>query len=137
MRTLDGGRIGIAAQALGIARAAFEDAARYAQRAQDLRQADRRAPGDPVQARRHATEIDAARLLLWRAAVKKDQRRRYATEAAMAKLFASEVANRAAKEAVQIFGGYGYLDATSRSSGTSATRRSPRSTRAPARSSGW
>ena len=55
------------------------------------------------------TEIDAARLLVWRAAVKKDQGGRYTTEAAMAKLFASEVANRAAKEAVQVFGGYGYL----------------------------
>jgi alkylation response protein AidB-like acyl-CoA dehydrogenase len=55
------------------------------------------------------TEIDAARMLLWRAAVKKDAGGAYATDAAMAKLFASEVANRAAKEAVQIFGGYGYL----------------------------
>jgi butyryl-CoA dehydrogenase len=55
------------------------------------------------------TEIEAARLLLWRAAAKKDRGERYGTEAAMAKLFASEVANRAAKEGVQIFGGYGYL----------------------------
>jgi butyryl-CoA dehydrogenase len=55
------------------------------------------------------TEIDAARLLLWRAAANKDRGRPYARDASMAKLFASEVANRAAKEAVQIFGGYGYL----------------------------
>ena len=55
------------------------------------------------------TEIDAARLLVWRAAVKKDGGGRFTTESSMAKVFASEVANRAAKEAVQIFGGYGYL----------------------------
>jgi butyryl-CoA dehydrogenase len=55
------------------------------------------------------TEIDAARLMLWRAAAKKDGGGRYTSEAAMAKLLASEVANRAAKEAVQVFGGYGYL----------------------------
>jgi butyryl-CoA dehydrogenase len=55
------------------------------------------------------TEIDAARLMIWRAASKKDQGGRYTSEAAMAKLLASEVANRVAKEAVQVFGGYGYL----------------------------
>ena len=106
---LDGGRIGIAAQALGIARAAFEDATAYA--------LERKTFGQPI-ARHQAiefkladmcTEIDAARLMIWRAAVKKDQGGRYTTEAAMAKLLASEVANRAAKEAVQVFGGYGYL----------------------------
>jgi butyryl-CoA dehydrogenase len=106
---LDGGRIGIAAQALGIARAAFEDAIAYA--------LERKTFGQPI-ARHQAiefkladmcTEIDAARLMIWRAAVKKDQGGRYTTEAAMAKLLASEVANRAAKEAVQVFGGYGYL----------------------------
>ena len=83
------------------------------------------------------TEIDAARLLIWRAAARRTRRRRFTTEAAMAKLFASEVANRVAKEAMQVFGGYGYLARLSRSSGTSATPRSPRSTRGPARSSGW
>jgi butyryl-CoA dehydrogenase len=109
MRSLDGGRIGIAAQALGIARAAFEDATRYA--------LERKTFGQPIAEHQAIqfkladmrTEIEAARLLLWRAAVKKDRGERYGTEAAMAKLFASEVANRAAKEGVQIFGGYGYL----------------------------
>jgi butyryl-CoA dehydrogenase len=109
LAALDGGRIGIAAQALGIARAALEDATRYA--------LERRTFGQPI-AHHQAiqfkladmcTEIDAARLMIWRAATLKDQGRRYTTEAAMAKLLASEVANRAAKEAVQVFGGYGYL----------------------------
>jgi butyryl-CoA dehydrogenase len=109
MRSLDGGRIGIAAQALGIARAAFEDATRYA--------LERKTFGQPIAEHQAIqfkladmrTEIDAARMLLWRAAVKKDSGGAYSTDAAMAKLFASEVANRAAKEGVQIFGGYGYL----------------------------
>jgi butyryl-CoA dehydrogenase len=109
MRTLDGGRIGIAAQAVGIARAAFEDATRYA--------LERKTFGHPIAEHQAiqfkladmCTEIDAARLLVWRAAVKKDSGARYTTESSMAKLFASEVANRVAKEAVQVFGGYGYL----------------------------
>jgi butyryl-CoA dehydrogenase len=109
MHTLDGGRIGIAAQAVGIARAAFEDAAHYA--------LQRKTFGQPIAAHQAiqfkladmCTEIDAARLLIWKAAVKKDSGGRCSTESSMAKVFASEVANRAAKEAVQIFGGYGYL----------------------------
>ncbi len=109
MRTLDGGRIGIGAQAVGIARAAFEDATHYA--------LERKTFGQPIAEHQAiqfkladmCTEIDAARLLVWRAAVKKDAGLRHTTESSMAKLFASEVANRAAKEAVQVFGGYGYL----------------------------
>jgi butyryl-CoA dehydrogenase len=109
MRTLDGGRIGIGAQAVGIARAAFEDATRYA--------LERKTFGQPIADHQAiqfkladmCTEIDAARLLVWRAAAKRDSGARHTTESSMAKLFASEVANRAAKEAVQIFGGYGYL----------------------------
>jgi butyryl-CoA dehydrogenase len=109
MRTLDGGRIGIGAQAVGIARAAFEDATHYA--------LERKTFGQPIAEHQAiqfkladmSTEIDAARLLVWRAAVKKDAGLRHTTESSMAKLFASEVANRAAKEAVQVFGGYGYL----------------------------
>jgi butyryl-CoA dehydrogenase len=109
MKALDGGRIGIAAQAVGIARAAFEDAVRYAQ--------ERKTFGQPIAEHQAiqfkladmSTELDAARLLLWRAAAKKDAGGKYTREAAMAKLFASEVANRVAKEAVQVFGGYGYL----------------------------
>jgi butyryl-CoA dehydrogenase len=109
MSTLDGGRIGIAAQAVGIARAAFEDATHYA--------LQRKTFGQPIAGHQAiqfkladmCTEIDAARLLVWRAASRKDAGARYTTESSMAKVFASEVANRAAKEAVQIFGGYGYL----------------------------
>ena len=108
MSTLDGGRIGIAAQALGIARAAFEEARDYAK--------ERKAFGQPIagfQAIQFmladmATEIDAARLLIWRAAALKDQGVRFSAEAAMAKLYASEMAERVTSRAIQIHGGYGY-----------------------------
>jgi butyryl-CoA dehydrogenase len=109
LRALDGGRIGIAGQALGIARAAFEDATNYARERKTFGQAISEHQAIQFKLADMRTEIDAARMLLWRAAVKKDSGQAYATEASMAKLFASEVANRAAKEAVQIFGGYGYL----------------------------
>ncbi len=109
MSTLDGGRIGIAAQALGIARAALEDSLAYAQQ--------RRTFGKPIAQHQAiafkladmATEIDAARLLTLRAAWLKDQKAPYGKEASMAKLYASDVANRAAREAIQIFGGNGYV----------------------------
>jgi butyryl-CoA dehydrogenase len=108
MATLDGGRIGIAAQALGIARAAFEEARDYAK--------ERKAFGQPIagfQAIQFmladmATEIDAARLLIWRAASLKDRGVRFSSEAAMAKLYASEMAERVTSRAIQIHGGYGY-----------------------------
>jgi butyryl-CoA dehydrogenase len=110
MHTLDGGRIGIAAQALGIARACLEDAVGYA--------GERKTFGKPIAQHQAiqwkvadmAAEIDAARLLTWRAAALKDQGVRHSLESSMAKLMASDVANRAAREAVQIFGGYGYLE---------------------------
>jgi butyryl-CoA dehydrogenase len=110
MSTLDGGRIGIAAQALGIARAALEDATAYA--------LERKTFGEPIAKHQAiqfkladmATELDAARLLTWRAATLKDEGVRFSAEASMAKVFASEVANAAAKEAVQIFGGNGYVE---------------------------
>jgi butyryl-CoA dehydrogenase len=109
MSTLDCGRIGIAAQALGIARGAFEAAARYA--------TERKTFGRPIAEHQAisfmladmATEIDAARLLTYRAAFLKATGRRHTTESAMAKLMASEVANKVAKNAVQIFGGNGYV----------------------------
>ncbi len=108
LRVLDGGRIGIASLALGIAQASFECARDYAK--------ERRQFGKPIgsfQAIRFklsdmATQIDAARLLIQRAAYLKDQGKRVTKESAMAKLYASEVAVRAAEEAVQILGGYGY-----------------------------
>ena len=109
MATLDGGRIGIAAQALGIARAAFEEATRYALQRETFGQVIAHHQAIQFKLADMCTEIDAARLMLWRAAAKKDGGGRYTSEAAMAKLLASEVANRVAKEAVQVFGGYGYL----------------------------
>jgi alkylation response protein AidB-like acyl-CoA dehydrogenase len=108
MGTLDGGRIGIAAQALGIAQAGYDVARAYA--------AERRAFGHRIsafQAIQHkladmSMEIDAARLLVYRAAWLKQQGRRHTEEGAKAKLFASEMARRQTAEAIQILGGYGY-----------------------------
>lgn len=108
MSTLDGGRIGIAAQALGIARAAFDGARAYA--------LERKAFGKPIadlQAIQFmladmATQIDAARLLIWRAAALKDKGVKFGPEAAMAKLYASEMAGRVTTKALQVYGGYGY-----------------------------
>jgi alkylation response protein AidB-like acyl-CoA dehydrogenase len=108
MTTLDGGRIGIAAQALGIAQAAYDVARAYA--------GERRAFGHRIgdfQAIQHkladmSMEIDAARLLVYRAAWLKHQGRPHAEEGAKAKLFASEMARRQTAEAIQVLGGYGY-----------------------------
>jgi butyryl-CoA dehydrogenase len=108
LSTLDGGRIGIAAQATGIAQGAFEAALSYAQQ--------RQAFGHPIadfQAIQFmladmATEIDAARLLVRRAAWKQDSGARFSMEASIAKLFASEMSTRVAHKAIQIHGGYGY-----------------------------
>ncbi len=109
LSTLDGGRIGIAAQAVGIARACLEDSLAYAQEREAFGR--RIVEFQAIQGKLAdmATEVDAARLLVWRAAVMRDRGERYGPEAAMAKLFASEIAMRAARECVQIFGGYGYL----------------------------
>jgi butyryl-CoA dehydrogenase len=108
LSTLDGGRIGIAAQATGIAQGAMEAALLYAKQ--------RHAFGHPIsdfQAIQFmladmATEIDAARLLLRRAAWKQDTEARFTMEASIAKLFASEMATRVTHKAIQIHGGYGY-----------------------------
>jgi alkylation response protein AidB-like acyl-CoA dehydrogenase len=110
LRALDGGRIGIASQALGVARAALEASVRYAQ--------DRRAFGSPIadfQAIRWhlanmQTELDAATLLTLRAGSRKEKGLPFTKDAAMAKLFATEMAQRACDKAVQIHGGYGYID---------------------------
>ncbi|MCJ2554801.1 MAG: acyl-CoA dehydrogenase family protein, partial [Candidatus Thermoplasmatota archaeon] len=109
LATLDGGRIGIASQALGIARGSFEAARDYAQ---EREQFDK--PIATFQAIRFkladmATEIDAARLLIHHAAALRDRGKNYTKAASMAKLFASDLAVRASREAIQIFGGYGYL----------------------------
>jgi alkylation response protein AidB-like acyl-CoA dehydrogenase len=109
LRVLDGGRISIGALAVGIARGAYEAARDYAKQ--------RTAFGKPIaefQAIQFmladmATEIDAARLLCYRAAVAKDNGERVSTLSAMAKLYASEVAVRCTEKGVQIFGGYGFI----------------------------
>ncbi len=108
MATLDGGRIGIACQAIGIARAAFEKSVAYAK--------ERKSFGVPIAQHQAiqfmladmATQIDAARLLAWRAASMKDKGVRHSAESAMAKLYASEMATRVTHKAIQIHGGYGY-----------------------------
>jgi len=108
MATLDGGRIGIAAQALGIAQAAYDVAREYAvqRRAFGHRIADFQAIQQKLADM--SMEIDAARLLIYRAAWLKQQGRPHSEEGAKAKLFASEMARRQTGEAIQILGGYGY-----------------------------
>ena len=109
LANLEGGRIGIAAQAVGLARAALEEASKYAH--------DRVAFGKPIFEQQAiafrlasmATEIEAARQLVHFAARKKEAGESCLTEASMAKLFASEMAERVCSKALQIFGGYGYL----------------------------
>jgi len=109
MKTLDGGRIGIASQALGIAGGAYELALGYAQ--------EREAFGKPIAKHQAiafkladmATDIEAAKLLVYRAAWLKDQGMDYSTASAMAKVFASETAMKHTVEAVQVHGGYGYV----------------------------
>ncbi|HEX2709284.1 MAG TPA: acyl-CoA dehydrogenase [Candidatus Deferrimicrobium sp.] len=109
MNTLDGGRIGIAAQAIGIARASLEDALSYSKDRKQFGQAICEFQAIQWMLADIATEIDAARLLTWRAAWMKDRRMRHSKESSMAKLYASEVAMRAAVKGVQIHGGYGYI----------------------------
>lgn len=110
MNTLDGGRIGIAAQAVGIARGALEESTRYSQERKQFGKKISDFQAIQFMLADMATEVDAARLLTYRAAWKKDQGERYSLEAAMAKLFASEVAMRATTKGIQIFGGYGYMN---------------------------
>ncbi|HTQ46225.1 MAG TPA: acyl-CoA dehydrogenase family protein [Polyangiaceae bacterium] len=108
MATLDGGRIGIACQAIGIARAALDRSVAYAK--------ERKSFGVPIAQHQAiqfmladmATQVDAARLLAWRAAKLKDKGVRHTTESAIAKLYASEMATRVTHKAIQIHGGYGY-----------------------------
>lgn len=110
MQTLDGGRIGVAAQALGIAQGALDAATSYAK--------DRIQFGKPIASQQAiqwmladmATEIEAARFLVYRASWNKDNGLPYSKEAAMAKLFASETSSRVANKAIQIHGGYGYTE---------------------------
>jgi|TARA_B100001996_G_scaffold376222_1_gene357195 alkylation response protein AidB-like acyl-CoA dehydrogenase len=109
MKALGGGRIGIAAQSIGLARSALEKALNYSK--------ERKQFGKPIgnfgaiqnKLADMATNIDGARLLVWKASVLKDQGKDYAKESSMAKLLASSTAMSAASECVQIHGGYGYM----------------------------
>jgi alkylation response protein AidB-like acyl-CoA dehydrogenase len=109
MKTLNGGRIGIAAQALGIAAGAYELSVAYSK--------EREAFGKPISQHQAiafkladmATEVEAARLMVYRAAWMKDQQMDYSMASAMAKVFAAEVAMKTAVQAVQVHGGYGYV----------------------------
>ena len=108
MSTLDGGRIGIAAQAVGIAQAAFEEAREYSKIRKTFDVPISQHQAIQFMLADMATEIDAARLLMLRAATLKDQGVRHSRESAMAKLFASEMSSRVAHKAIQIHGGMGY-----------------------------
>jgi alkylation response protein AidB-like acyl-CoA dehydrogenase len=108
MATLDGGRIGIAAQAVGIAQAGFEVARDYARERTAFGRRIGEFEGIQWKLADMSTEIDAARLLTYRAAWLKDQGRPHTEAGAKAKLFASEVARRQTAEAIQVLGGYGY-----------------------------
>ena len=107
---MEGGRIGIAAQCVGIARAALEAAKQYA--------TERTAFNKPIHKHQAigfkiadmATQLDAARLMVHRAARLKDADKSCLKEASMAKLFASEMAEKVCSDAIQVFGGYGYLN---------------------------
>ncbi|CAG4886865.1 acyl-CoA dehydrogenase [Paraburkholderia saeva] len=109
LSNLEAGRIGIAAQAVGMARAAFNAAVRYAK--------ERETFGKPIIEHQAvsfrladmATQLDAARLMVWRAAMLKDAGKPCLKEASMAKMFASEMAEKVCSDAVQVHGGYGYL----------------------------
>jgi butyryl-CoA dehydrogenase len=108
MATLDGGRVGIAAQAVGIAQGAFEEALAYAQEREQFGHHLAEFQAIQFYLADMSTELDAARLLTWKAAWAKDHQKRYTLEAAQAKLFAAETAQRVTNKALQIHGGYGY-----------------------------
>lgn len=108
LKILDGGRISIAALSLGIALGAYEHALKYAQEREQFGQAIARFQAIAFKLADLATTIEAAKLLTYQAADLKDAGKPVTKESAMAKLYASEVAVKAADEAVQIFGGYGY-----------------------------
>jgi len=109
MQTLDGGRIGIGAQALGIAQAALDEAVRYAKERQQFGKPLGKFQAIQWMIADMAVRIDAARLLVYRAAWLKDNNKPYGKEASMAKLYASETASFCANKAIQVHGGYGYM----------------------------
>jgi alkylation response protein AidB-like acyl-CoA dehydrogenase len=109
LSALEGGRIGIAAQSLGMARSAFEVAVAYAKERQSFGTAIFNHQAVGFRLAECATQLEAARQLIWHAASLRDAGRPCLTEAAMAKLFASEMAERVCSAAIQTLGGYGYV----------------------------
>ena len=108
MNILDRGRTAIGAMSVGIARGALEDSIEYAKQREQFGRPIGKFQAIQWKIADMATEIDAARLLVYRAAYMEDQDTRFTKEAAMAKLFASEMAMRATVNAIQVLGGYGY-----------------------------
>jgi butyryl-CoA dehydrogenase len=108
MNTLDGGRIGISAQALGIAQSALDLSVEYAKEREQFGKPIGKFQAISQMLANMATEVEAARLLVYKAAFAKDTKPRYSHEAAMAKLYAAEVAMRTTTKAVQIYGAHGY-----------------------------
>jgi len=108
MKTLDGGRIGIAAQALGLAQGAIDETVAYVKERRQFGRAIAKFQNTQFMLADMQTKTDAARMLVYRAAQLKDDRKPYSVEAAMAKLYAAEVAMEVTTKAVQLHGGYGY-----------------------------
>lgn len=109
MQTLDGGRIGIAAQALGLAEGALEATVAYVKERKQFGRPIGKFQNTQFQLADMATKVKAAQLLVYRAAMAKDTQKRFSVEAAMAKLYAAEVAMEVTTKAVQLHGGYGYM----------------------------
>ena len=109
MKTLNGGRIGIAGQALGIARASLEKSIDYSRERKQFGKTLNSFGAIKSKLAQMATRLEAARLLIWKAAKMKDSKLDYVKEAAMAKLFSSQLAVDASRDCVQIYGGYGYM----------------------------
>ena len=109
MSALGGGRIGIASQAVGIGRASLESAVKYSSQRKQFGKTINSFGAIQTKIADMATSIDAARLLVWRAASLKDSKKDFIKESSMAKLFASEIAMKASTDCVQIHGGYGYI----------------------------
>lgn len=108
MKTLDGGRIGIASQALGIAQGAMDETVRYIKERKQFGRPLAKFQNMQFQLADMQTRIEASRLLVRKAAFKKDSKQNYSADAAMAKLFAAETAMEMTTKAVQYHGGYGY-----------------------------
>ena len=109
LQVLDAGRIGIAALSVGLAQGAYEAAARYTAERKQFGRSIGSFPSIQERLAQHHSQVDAARLLTYRAAWLKDQGRRMTLESAMAKLYSSEIAVRAAEDGVQMHGGYGFV----------------------------